>query len=141
MSRKHANTFRLAAILGIVQVSLVALVIATLYHWTPNVRRPRFRWISVGAGFAIVVWVLASLGFGVYVANFASYNETYGSLSAVVVLMLWLWFTAVIVLVGAELNAEAEHQTAIDTTIGPVQPIGERRAVKADSIGPARGAG
>jgi len=112
--------------------------LSVLYRIAPDRRAPRWRWVSVGSVAAVLAWIALTAGFRVYVTNFASYNETYGSLSAVVVLMLWLWFTAVIVLVGAELNAEAEHQTGVDTTVGPAQPIGRRQAVKADHLGPLR---
>ena len=71
-------------------------------------QQPKFRWVSVGAGFAIVVWILASLVFGVYVANFGSYNETYGALGGVIILLLWLWLTNVALLLGAEVDAELE---------------------------------
>jgi membrane protein len=79
-------------------------------------------------------WLIASIGFSVYVETFGNYAKTYGSLAAVVVLMLWLWLTAYAVLLGAEINAEAEQQTARDTTRGEPRPLGERNAVKADSI-------
>ena len=87
----------------------VMLVVAILYYATPNVKQPKFRWISVGAAVAIVVWVLASVAFGFYVANFSSYNKTYGSLAGVIVFLLWLWITNLALLFGAELDAELER--------------------------------
>lgn len=92
-----------------VLLAVVVLIVALLYYATPNVKQPRFRWISVGALVAIVVWVLASAAFGFYVANFASYNRTYGSLAGVVVFLLWLWLTNLALLFGAELDAELER--------------------------------
>ncbi len=89
---------------------LVTAGVAILYYIAPpNVRQPKFRWISVGAGLAIVVWILASVLFGVYVANFSSYNKTYGTLAGVIVFLLWLWITNVALLFGAELDAELER--------------------------------
>jgi len=88
---------------------LVILGVALLYHASPNVEQPRFRWLSVGAAIAIVVWVVASLGFGVYVANFGSYNKTFGALAGVIVFLLWLWITNLALLFGAELDAELER--------------------------------
>ncbi|GAA1403769.1 YihY/virulence factor BrkB family protein [Oerskovia paurometabola] len=88
---------------------LVILIVAVLYHTTPNVRQPRFRWLSVGAVVAILVWVLASVGFGFYVATFASYDSTYGALGGVIVFLLWLWITNLALLFGAELDAELER--------------------------------
>ena len=88
---------------------VVTCVVAVLYYATPNVQQPKFRWISVGAAFAILVWILASVGFGVYAANFGSYNKTYGALGGVIVLMLWLWLTNVALLLGAEVDAELER--------------------------------
>jgi membrane protein len=87
----------------------VMLVVAILYYATPNVQQPKFRWISVGAAVAIVTWVLVSVLFGLYVANFSSYNKTYGSLAGVIVFLLWLWLTNVALLFGAELDAELER--------------------------------
>lgn len=92
-----------------VVVGVVILVVAILYYATPNVRQPKFRWISVGAAFAIVVWALASVAFGVYVSTFSSYSSTYGSLAGVVVFLLWLWITNLALLLGAELDAELER--------------------------------
>ncbi|MDP3968823.1 MAG: YihY/virulence factor BrkB family protein [Nocardioides sp.] len=92
-----------------VLLGLVMLVVAILYWATPNVRQPKFRWISAGAFLAIVVWVIASLGFGFYVANFGSYNATYGSLAGVIIFLLWLWITNIALLFGAELDAELER--------------------------------
>ncbi|QCB93730.1 YihY/virulence factor BrkB family protein [Cellulomonas shaoxiangyii] len=92
-----------------VVLALVAVAIALLYHATPNVQQPKFRWVSVGALVAILVWVIASLGFAFYVANFSSYNETYGSLAGVIVALLWLWISNLALLFGAELDAELER--------------------------------
>jgi membrane protein len=87
----------------------VVLAVAVLYYATPNVKQPKFRWISVGAGFAILVWVVASIGFGFYVSHFGSYNKTYGALAGVIVFLLWLWITNLALLFGAELDAELER--------------------------------
>ena len=87
----------------------VTLAIATLYYAAPNVQQPKFRWISVGAGVAILVWVVASVLFGFYVSNFGSYNKTYGALAGVIVFLLWLWITNLALLFGAELDAELER--------------------------------
>jgi membrane protein len=83
--------------------------VAILYHATPNVRQPKFRWISVGAAVAIVVWIVASLLFGLYVSNFGKYNKTYGTLAGVIVFLLWLWITNLALLFGAELDSELER--------------------------------
>ncbi len=88
---------------------LVTAGVAILYYVAPNVRQPKFRWLSIGAGLAIVVAILASVLFGVYVANFSSYNKTYGALAGVIVFLLWLWITNVALLFGAELDAELER--------------------------------
>jgi membrane protein len=96
---------------------VVVFLVAVLYHATPNVEQPRFRWISVGAGLAILVWILASAAFGVYVANFGSYNKTYGSLAGVIILLLWLWLTNLALLFGAEVDAELERSRQLQAGI------------------------
>ena len=88
---------------------LVVLAVAILYYATPNVRQPKFRWISVGAAVAIAVWIIASMLFAFYVANFGSYNKTYGTFAGVIVFLLWLWITNLALLFGAELDAELER--------------------------------
>ena len=113
---------------------LVILALAVAYRVAPDRDAPRFAWVSTGAIVATVIWLIASLGFSLYVDNFGSYGKTYGSLAAVVVMLLWLWITCYIVLLGAEINAESEAQTVADTTKGPEAPLGERGAVKADSL-------
>ncbi len=92
-------------VLGVVMV----LVVALLYYATPNVKQPKFRWVSVGAGVAIVTWLVASMLFGIYVANFSNYNKTYGSLGGVIVGLLWLWITNLALLLGAEIDSEMER--------------------------------
>lgn len=87
----------------------VVAAAAILYYVTPNVQQPKFRWISGGAALAIVVWILASVVFGLYVANFGSYNKTYGALAGVIVFLLWLWITNLALLFGAEVDAEVER--------------------------------
>jgi membrane protein len=92
-----------------VLLTVVILIVALLYYATPNVKQPKFRWISIGALVAIVIWLLASAAFGLYVANFSSYNKTYGSLAGVIAFLLWLWITNLALLFGAELDAELER--------------------------------
>ncbi|MEO7979660.1 MAG: YihY/virulence factor BrkB family protein [Sporichthyaceae bacterium] len=118
--------------LGLVLAMMLAL--AVLYRVAPDRDAPKLRWTSVGAVTATALWVVASIGFSLYVDRFSSYGKTYGSLAGVVVLLLWLWITTYVVLLGAEMNAEAEQQTARDTTTGSPRPMGERGAVKADSV-------
>ncbi len=95
-------------------LAVVVVIVALLYYSTPNVKQPRFRFISVGAGIAIVVWVLASLAFGLYVTQFASYGKTYGSLAGVVIFLLWLWITNLALLFGAEVDAELERTRQLE---------------------------
>jgi membrane protein len=115
---------------------IAVLAVGLIYRVGPDRSAPAARWLSVGSVTAVVLWIAASVGMALYVDNFGSYGETYGSLAGVVVLLLWLWITALAVLLGAELNAEAELQTARDTTTGPPQPMGQRGAVKADQPPP-----
>jgi membrane protein len=90
--------------------------------------------VSLGAVVVTVIWAIVSLGFSIYVDNFGSYDKTYGAIAGVIVLMLWLYLTCYLILLGAEINSEAEHQTAEDTTQGPPQPMGQRDATMADSL-------
>jgi membrane protein len=112
---------------------LVALAI--LYRYGPDRRAARWQWVSVGSIFASLVWLGASYLFSWYLGKFNSYNATYGSLGAVAAMMMWFWISASVVLLGAELNAEIEHQTAKDSTIGGEKPLGERGATMADTVG------
>lgn len=115
---------------------LVAL--AVLYRFAPDRDEPQWVWVAPGSIVAVVGWLIASAAFSFYTANFGSYDETYGSLGAIIVVMLWLMISATVVIIGAELNAEAEHQTAKDTTMGPREPLGQRGAYVADTLpGPA----
>lgn len=107
---------------------------ATLYRYAPDRDAARWVWLTPGSVVATSLWLALTLGFGAYVANFGSYDATYGSLGAVVVLLTWLYLSAYILIVGAELNAELEHQTARDTTAGPAQPLGARGAEAADTV-------
>jgi membrane protein len=97
-----------------VLILVVALMFSILYYASPNVRQPGFRWVTPGAILAVVVWILASAAFGIYVANFGSYNKTYGSLGGIVIFLVWLWLTNVAILLGAELNAEIERGRQIE---------------------------
>jgi membrane protein len=111
--------------------------LAVLYRLAPDRQNAGWRWITPGALAATVLWLAGSALFSLYTASFASYNETYGALGAVVITMLWLQLSAFAVLAGAELNAELEHQTAEDSTTGPEQPLGQRGATMADTVGAA----
>lgn len=118
----------------VVLVAAVAAGLAILYRVAPSRDAPKIRWVSIGAMVATALWLIASIGFSLYVAKFGSYAKTYGALAGVVVLLMWLWLTSYAVLLGAEINAEAEQQTEADTTKGPAEPMGSRGAVKADSM-------
>ncbi len=115
-------------------VVFMMLALAVLYRYAPDRDAPKFRWVGLGAGVATALWIAASVGLSVYVTNFGSYGKTYGALAGVIVLLLWLYVTAFIVLLGAEINSESEKQTARDSTKGPAQPMGTRGAVKADTL-------
>ena len=116
----------------------VVLGLAVLYRYGPSRDKAEWKWVTPGGVVAAVLWVAGSMLFSWYVSNFGSYNETYGSLGAVIGFMTWIWLSSVVVLLGAEINAEMEHQTATDTTVGARQPLGARGAQMADSIGAAK---
>ena len=111
--------------------------LAVLYRYGPSRDAPRWHWVTGGSAVAAVLWLGGSLLFSWYVANFGSYNKTYGSLGAAIGFMTWIWISTTIVLLGAQLNAETEHQTAEDTTVGKPQPLGTRGAKMADNVGAA----
>jgi membrane protein len=125
----------------VVLAVLLILGLAALYRYAPNRDKPKWTWVSWGSVVATVLWILASIGFSIYVNSFGNYNKTYGALAGIIILMFWLYLTAVIVLVGAELNTEMELQTARDTTKGPEQPMGERGGHAADHVAEAPSAG
>lgn len=112
--------------------------LAVLYRYGPSRTRAQWRWVSLGALVAWITWVVASGGFSWYVTHFDSYQKTYGALGAVAILLMWFYVSAYAVLIGGELNAELEHQTTIDSTVGPDRPLGERGAVMADQVGPVQ---
>ena len=126
-------------IITILRWPLIAAVVAgalfILYRLSPDRRDAKWRWVAPGALLATIGWLGASAAFSFYVSNFGSYNETYGALGAVVVLMMWFYLSAFVVLLGAELNSEAEHQTKKDSTVSPEKPMGERGARPADTLG------
>jgi membrane protein len=117
----------------------VSLAIALIYRYGPSRRKPQWHWISWGSAFAAIGWLVVSFLFSWYAQNFGNYNKTYGSLGAAIGFMTWIWLSTIVILIGAELNAEMEHQTARDTTTGHPKPLGTRGARMADTIGPARG--
>jgi membrane protein len=93
---------------------IVVLILAILYYAGPNVRQPGFRWVTPGGMLAVVLWIVASAAFAFYVANFSSYNKTYGAIASVVIFLVWLWITNIVILLGAELNAEIERGRQIE---------------------------
>jgi membrane protein len=117
---------------------MLTLGLAFIYRYGPSRESPRWRWITWGSAVAAVLWLAASALFSWYAANFGNFNETYGSLGAVIGFMTWLWISAIVILIGAEIDAEMEHQTARDTTTGAVKPMGARGARMADTLGPAQ---
>ncbi|MFL5259689.1 MAG: YihY/virulence factor BrkB family protein [Hyphomicrobiales bacterium] len=117
----------------------VILGLAVLYRYGPSRREPKWEWVTPGSLFAATAWIGGSLLLSWYLQNFADYNATYGSLGAAIGFMMWLWVSSIVILLGAELNSEIEHQTARDSTRGPVEkPLGARGATMADTIGKAQ---
>jgi len=114
------------------------LGLSVLYRYGPSRRAAKWQWISPGAVFATLTWFAESAVLSYYFANFANYNATYGSLGAAIGTMMWMWMSAIVVLFGAELNSEIEHQTARDTTVGTEKPLGARGATMADTVGAAQ---
>lgn len=115
-------------------IALIMVGLAVLYRVAPDRNPPKFRWVSVGSVVAALLWLLGSAGFSLYVNYFGNYNKTYGALAGVIVLLLWFFLTSYIVLLGAEINAQAEYHTGRDSTIGEPRPMGQRNAVVADSM-------
>ena len=125
-------------LIGWVRWILIALIfifgLGMLYKKAPDRDDPEFKWLSHGAVVSTLLWIVGSLLFSWYVQNFGSYDKVYGSFAAVIILMLWLFITAFIILLGAELNSETEHQTRKDTTVGEDEPMGQRGAYHADHV-------
>jgi membrane protein len=122
-----------------VLLAVVVVIVALLYYATPNIRQPRFRWISVGAALAIVVWIVVSAAFGLYVANFSSYDKTYGTLGGVIVFLLWLWLTNLALLFGAELDSELERGRELQSGLAAEEtlqlPPRDTRKLEKDEAG------
>jgi membrane protein len=123
---------RWPVLLGVVVVGL-----AVLYRFAPSREHPRWEWLSVGSAFAAIAWLASSALLSWYLASFADYDATYGSLGAAIGMMMWMWISSIVILVGAELNSEIEHQTARDSTTGAEKPRGRRGAAMADTVGEA----
>jgi membrane protein len=117
-----------------VLAALLIVGLAVIYRFAPDRDKPKWSWVSWGSGIATLLWVLATVAFAIYANFFGNYNKTYGTLAGLVILLFWMWLSAMVVLVGAELNAEMELQTAKDTTKGPQRPMGERQAHAADHV-------
>ena len=124
-----AQVIRWVLLLGV-----MAGALSVLYRVAPDRDAPKFRWVSLGSVVVTVIWAVISLLFSFYVDNFGSYDKTYGAIAGVIVLMLWLQLTVFLVLLGAEINSETEHQTAVDTTEGDPEPMGQRDATMADEL-------
>jgi membrane protein len=114
---------------------LVIVGLAVLYRFGPSREEPRWEWLSVGSVLAAVAWLITSVLLSWYLSNFANYDATYGSLGAAIGMMMWMWISSIIILFGAELNSEIEHQTVRDSTTGQEKPLGQRGATMADTVG------
>lgn len=121
-----------------VLVLTMLLGLAVLYRFGPSRRAAQWRWLTVGSVLATLAWLAGSALLSFYLANYTNYDATYGSLGAAIGLMMWMWMSTIVVLFGAELNSEIEHQTAVDSTEGGNKPLGRRGATMADTIGEAK---
>jgi membrane protein len=119
-------------------IVIIVFGLAVLYRFGPSRKEPRWQWISVGSVFAAFAWIVSSALLSWYLASFAHYDATYGSLGAGIGMMMWMWVSAIVILFGAQLNSEIEHQTVRDSTIAGDRPLGARGAVMADTVGQAR---
>lgn len=130
------TAFALAVRIARIPLMLLVLVaaLALLFRYGPDRRPPQWRWVTWGGAFGAISWIVLSVGFSWYVSNFGSYNKTYGSLGAIIGFMTWIWLSTTVLLLGAQLNAEMETQTARDTTAGAPKPIGQRGAKAADTV-------
>ncbi|EKE44536.1 hypothetical protein OCGS_1374 [Oceaniovalibus guishaninsula JLT2003] len=128
------TSWLIASVRWIVALSVIVVALGVVYRYGPNRRGARPGWLTPGAMVAVVVWGAVSWGFSFYLSNFGRYNEIYGALGAFIALLMWLYFSAFSVLLGASLNAELELRTREDSTIGPDRPMGERKAYVADHL-------
>lgn len=117
-----------------IAITVLLAGVGVLYRYGPNRRPARIQWLSFGAILAVVSWALVSVGFSYYVANFGNYNQVYGSIGAVIAMLVWLWISSFLVLLGASLNAQIELRTRPDSTIGRPKPMGKRGAYMADNV-------
>lgn len=118
---------------------LIGLALAVLYRFAPSRTPPEWKWVTWGSGLATVLWVAASVAFSIYLESFADFGASYGAMAAPIAFLLWVWISIIVVLLGAEVNAEMEHQTAHDTTVGSEKPMGQRGAEVADTLGETAG--
>ncbi len=128
------GTLLVDALRWIVALFVLFAGIGLLFRFGPNRKAAKFRWMSVGAVVSVISFILLSYGFAYYVANFGNYNQVYGSIGAVVAMLIWLWISSFLVLFGASLNAQLELRTRVDSTIGPDRPMGQRGAYVADTV-------
>jgi len=133
----HHFAFWFGPVRWLAAFMVAAIAFILLYRYGPSRRHARWRWVTFGGLIAALAWLLVSLAFSWYVNNVAHLGITYGSLGAMVAYMIWVWVSAMVVLTGAELNSEIEHQTAVDTTVGPPKALGQRGAAMADTVGKA----
>lgn len=129
--------FTIQLLRWILLASILMICLSALYRYAPDRKNPKWRWVSWGSVIATIIWIAGSLGFSYYVNNFSNYNATYGSLAAVVILLFWFYISSFIIIMGAELNSEIEHQTKIDSTVGKDKEMGHRGAHQADDLGNA----
>lgn len=118
----------------VVMLGFMVVALAVIYAFAPSRERPAIRWASAGAIFATVIWIIASVAFSFYIGHFSSYNKSYGSAAAIVILMTWFWISIFLILIGAEINAELEGQTRRDSTSGRRRSRGRRGALAADEV-------
>lgn len=116
-------------------VLMLGFSLTVLYRHGPSRRSPEWRWVTWGSAFATISWLIMSIAFTTYLDRVANFNATYGALAAPIGFLFWVWLSIIVIILGAELNGEMEHQTAMDTTIGPDKPMGKRGAVMADTLG------
>ena len=114
---------------------VLGVALTMLYRHGPSRRSPQWRWVTWGSAFATISWLVMSIVFTVYLDRIANFDATYGALAAPIGFLLWVWLSIIVIILGAEINGELEHQTAMDTTIGPDRTMGKRGAVMADTLG------